>query len=140
MRLRPSRERYRSFVDDYKHRRLEDALEPTPASPSGPLLAGKRREYLHDYLRWLWPHRYQLAVVFLLALLVAGLEMIEPLFMRFIIDRVLLNDALDAVRPAAAPAAAEALGHEDRRNSLAADRRRRNDERAAAHGGHLAEH
>src|SRR5919106_301230 len=95
MRLRPSRERYRSFVDDYKHRRLEDALEPTPASPSGPLLAGKRREYLHDYLRWLWPHRYQLAVVFLLALLVAGLEMIEPLFMRFIIDRVLLNDALD---------------------------------------------
>ncbi|MGH7637326.1 MAG: ABC transporter ATP-binding protein, partial [Gemmatimonadaceae bacterium] len=34
-------------------------------------------------------------IVFVLALLRAGLEMIEPLFMRFIIDRVLLNTALD---------------------------------------------
>jgi ATP-binding cassette subfamily B protein/subfamily B ATP-binding cassette protein MsbA len=32
----------------------------------------------------------------LLALTVAALEMIEPLFMRFIIDRVLLNEALDS--------------------------------------------
>src|SRR5207247_4444976 len=31
-----------------------------------------------------------------LALLAAGLEMIEPLFMRFIIDRVLLNAGLDS--------------------------------------------
>ncbi len=30
----------------------------------------------------------------LLALVIAGLEMIEPLFMRFIIDRVLLNETL----------------------------------------------
>jgi ATP-binding cassette subfamily B protein len=33
--------------------------------------------------------------VFVLALLAAGLEMIEPLFMRFIIDQVLLNTLLD---------------------------------------------
>jgi len=33
--------------------------------------------------------------VFALALLTAGAEMIQPLFMRFIIDRVLLNRALD---------------------------------------------
>jgi ATP-binding cassette subfamily B protein/subfamily B ATP-binding cassette protein MsbA len=95
MRPRTSRERYRGFVQDYKQHRLEDPQQPKPASPSGPLLAGKTREYLRDYLRWLWPHRYQLGGVFLLALLVAGMEMIEPLFIRFIIDRVLLNDALD---------------------------------------------
>lgn len=34
-------------------------------------------------------------MLFVLALLAASLEMIEPLFMRYIIDRVLLNEALD---------------------------------------------
>jgi len=46
-------------------------------------------------VRWLRPYRYPLAGVFALALLVAGLEMIEPLFMRHIIDRILLNAGLD---------------------------------------------
>jgi ATP-binding cassette subfamily B protein/subfamily B ATP-binding cassette protein MsbA len=57
-----------------------------------------RREYLSDYLRWLWPHRWSIAILFALALAGAGLEMIEPLFMRFIVDRVLLVDGLDASR------------------------------------------
>ena len=35
--------------------------------------------------------RVTVALVMTLALVVAGLEMIEPLFMRFIIDRVLLE-------------------------------------------------
>jgi ATP-binding cassette subfamily B protein/subfamily B ATP-binding cassette protein MsbA len=48
-----------------------------------------------EYLRWLWPHRFAVAAVFGLALLAAGLQMVEPLFMRFIVDRVLLNQALD---------------------------------------------
>jgi ATP-binding cassette subfamily B protein len=94
-----SHERYRTFVDDYGHRRLEDPdlkKEQTAGEkPAGVLGSGKRREYLRDYLRWLWPHRFQLATVFVLALVVAGMEMIEPLFMRFIIDRVLLNSRLD---------------------------------------------
>ena len=34
--------------------------------------------------------------LFAFALIAAGLEMIEPLFMRFIIDRVLLNTRLEA--------------------------------------------
>ena len=59
------------------------------------LLGGKRREYLREYLRWLWPHRYGVAALFGLALIGTGLQMIEPLFMRFIIDRVLLNTTLD---------------------------------------------
>jgi ATP-binding cassette subfamily B protein/subfamily B ATP-binding cassette protein MsbA len=97
---RSSRQRYRTFVRDYKQRTLEDPEQPE-ASPTAEPTAGappaktKRREYLREYLRWLWPHRYAVAGVFLLALVVAGLQMVEPLFMRFIIDRVLLNRSLD---------------------------------------------
>jgi ATP-binding cassette subfamily B protein/subfamily B ATP-binding cassette protein MsbA len=104
---RSSRQRYRTFVEDYRHRRLDEEVEardrkpalaapeveppPAPASKK----KAKRREYMRDYFRWLWPYRYAVGVLAVLALLRAGLEMIEPLFMRFIVDRVLLNKTLD---------------------------------------------
>src|ERR1041385_5557472 len=88
---RSSRHRYRGFVKDYKLRRLDDSEDKggkqkddaaiangEAASP----LAG-RREYVRAYRRWLRSHRYAVGALFVLALLVAGLEMIEPLFMRF---------------------------------------------------------
>ena len=105
-----SRKRYKSFVEDYRQRRLDAALEaekkltpsdePEAPSDSGPsgwrgLIAGRRGQYLRQYIAWLWPHRHAGAVVFVLALVYAGLEMAEPLFMRFIIDRVLLTTDLD---------------------------------------------
>src|SRR5207302_8402544 len=88
------------LLEEYRHRRLDDTTEAaadatTPESPSLPRAKGKRREFLRDYLRWLRPHRYAAGVFFLLALIVAGLDLIEPLFMRFIIDHVLMNRALD---------------------------------------------
>ena len=94
---RSSRERYRSFVKDYKGRRLDDAEGDDDNSPpkAGARRRGKRRDYLRDYLRWLRPHRYGIVAVFVFALIAAGLQMIEPLFMRYIIDRVLLNTGLD---------------------------------------------
>jgi ATP-binding cassette, subfamily B, bacterial len=107
---RSSRSRYRRFVEDYLHRRLDDLEEGSEnGAPSSKADAGKgdnppqskgerrtkRREYMREYLRWLRPHRYAVGAVFVLALFVAALEMIEPLFMRFIIDRVLLNTELD---------------------------------------------
>jgi ATP-binding cassette subfamily B protein/subfamily B ATP-binding cassette protein MsbA len=105
-RPRSSRQRYRGFVEDYKHHRLDDATDgkkpvttggdATIASPPVPSKK-KHRKYVSDYLRWLRPHRYAVAGVFTLALAVAGLQMIEPLFMRFIIDHVLLNAKLNAV-------------------------------------------
>ena len=96
---RTSRQRYRAFVDDYKHRRLDDRVDS--ADDPNELTAregrkGRRREYLREYARWLWPYRWAVAGVFFLALITAGLQMIEPLFMRFIIDRVLLATDLDA--------------------------------------------
>ncbi len=101
---RSSRRRYLSFVDDYRRRRLDDESAASGAvstkdfvdvKPAATASKAKRREYLRTYLRWLLPHRWAVAVVFGLALVTAGVEMIQPLFMRFIIDKVLLNRALD---------------------------------------------
>src|SRR6185503_4466565 len=108
---RTSRERYRRFVQDYKLQRLDDSEEtgenkqpnddPQKADREASSPESKRerrtrrRKYMREYLRWLRPHRYAVGALFVLALLAAGLEMIEPLFMRFIIDRVLLNTELD---------------------------------------------
>ena len=88
---RSSRQRYRAFVQDYTQRRLDDGT----VGESQPLDRGTRRAYLRDYLRWLRPYRYAAGALLALALLTTGLQMIEPLFMRFIIDRVLLNTTLD---------------------------------------------
>jgi ATP-binding cassette subfamily B protein len=105
---RSSRQRYRDFVEDYQRRRLDESTDEKqgadPRTANGDASArdtqlqpgGKRRQYLREYLRWLWPQRHAVGAVFVLALLVAGLEMIEPLFMRFIVDHVLLNTELDS--------------------------------------------
>jgi len=89
-------------VDDYRSRRL-DQLTDAARSGAGPdsdggaaARKGKRRQFIRDYLTWLSPHRYRVGVVFLLAVTAAGLQLVEPLFMRNIIDRVLLNPTLDA--------------------------------------------
>ncbi|MEP6729940.1 MAG: ABC transporter ATP-binding protein [bacterium] len=108
---RSSRQRYREFVEDYAHGRLDDAADAVAGGrPAAQLQAGpaaptaqsgkdpkraKRREYLREYVRWLWPHRYRIGAVFTFALVVAGVQMVEPLFMRYIIDKVLLNKTLD---------------------------------------------
>jgi len=109
---RSSRDRYRRFVEDYRHQRLDDSEDGSEngqprddAAKAGEATAPalskrerktKRRQHLRAYLRWLWPHRWAVGVLFVLALLVAGLEMVEPLFMRFIIDKVLLNSGLES--------------------------------------------
>ncbi len=97
---RSSRQRFKTFVQDYKLRRLDDGdgdgRGPSESAADAPPRPGVRRRYVREYLRWLWPHRYAFAAVFLLALVRAGFEMIEPLFMRFMVDKVLLNQALAA--------------------------------------------
>src|SRR5262245_28176597 len=99
--LRSSRQRYRAFVRDYKARKLDEAAEaaerPKADANGAPKSQARpgRREYLRAYLRWLRPHRGSAAAVFLIALIVAGMEMVDPLFMRYIVDRVLLNTELD---------------------------------------------
>src|SRR5690348_793332 len=111
-RPRSSRRRYLAFVQDYKHRRLDDLTEAREnrrqledeGKTDAELVAqtprkrsSKRRKYLREYLRWLWPHRHAVVALFVLALVGAILQMVEPLFMRFIVDRVLLNTVMDSV-------------------------------------------
>jgi ATP-binding cassette, subfamily B, bacterial len=102
---RSSRERYRGFREKYKLGQLDDSADGAskPADDAAkaekdgkPRDKAKRREYMRDYFRWLWPHRSAVAIVFVLALMTGALDMLEPLFMRFIIDRILLNTNLDA--------------------------------------------
>lgn len=100
---RSSRLRFQAFREAYRQGKVDDpdqAKDPgADAKPdeSGPGEARKsRREYLRSYLRWLRPHRVGVVSVLLFALLTAGLQMVDPLFMRFIIDKVLLNASLDS--------------------------------------------
>ena len=121
---RSSRQRYRRFVEDYRLRRLDEVLEASDkpkliesgggiepaaagaapeaapdATPKRGLLRGRRRQYLREYLQWLKPYRYAVGAFIVLALVRAGFEMVEPLFLRHIVDKVLLNTALtDAAR------------------------------------------
>src|SRR5688572_796844 len=98
---RTSRAAFRKFVEAYKLRRLDDEAT-TPEKSDKPeepkslvrrwLRPGQRRTYLRAYLDWLKPHRGAVGVVFALAIVAAALQMVEPLFMRFIVDRVLLAD------------------------------------------------
>src|SRR5688572_2402843 len=90
-RPRTSRQHYDVFRRDYREGTLDDKIAGPNRQSAKTERGTKRREYLHDYLRWLWPERWAVAGIFALAILTAGLEMIEPLFMRFITDRVLLD-------------------------------------------------
>ena len=113
---RASRQRYSTFLRDYRQGRIDPpdgeskpaaqpsstaqgeagaGAPPEAAPPDAKTKRAKRREYLRDYFRWLWPHRTAVGIFFGLALAAAGLQMVEPLFMRFIVDRVLLNASLD---------------------------------------------
>src|SRR5258706_4935366 len=115
---RTSRRRFQRFVEDYKAKRLDALLDrerdpgASPAERDGQARgngasepqdsahekaerSARRRRYLREYFRWLVPHRGAVTAFVALALLRAVLEMIEPLFMRYMVDHVLLNKALD---------------------------------------------
>ena len=52
----------------------------------------KRRGYLRLYIQQLWPHWKMVALLGFLAVSISVLELIQPLFARYIIDQVLLAD------------------------------------------------
>ncbi len=55
----------------------------------------KRKKYLRLYLKELWPHWPAAALLVILSLSIAGLELVQPLFFRYIIDQILLNDSIE---------------------------------------------
>jgi ATP-binding cassette subfamily B protein/subfamily B ATP-binding cassette protein MsbA len=115
---RSSRRRYQAFVEDYRRGRLDapdsppadsTAVEAESAHATAQPAAARRRASLREYLRWLRPHRWSVAAFVTLALAVAGLQMVEPLFLRHIVDRVLLAQGLATVERMARLNAAGAL-------------------------------
>jgi ATP-binding cassette subfamily B protein/subfamily B ATP-binding cassette protein MsbA len=54
----------------------------------------KRRAYLRLYVQRLWPHWPMVALLTTIAVAIAVLEILQPLFGRYIIDQILLNDEI----------------------------------------------
>ncbi len=96
---RSSRKRYAVFreafregkLSEFTHHHYEQPEAPDP--PEG--RKTRQRKYIRQYADWIWRFRRSATTVLVIAILVAALETIQPLFMRYIIDQVLLNTALD---------------------------------------------
>ena len=84
-----SKQRLKSFQRDRKSGKVAAPTSPDDKSKRPDPL--KRRHYLRQYIRWLWPYRFALLVLFVLALVAAGLDLVWPWTIKLIIDRVLLT-------------------------------------------------
>src|SRR5687767_2986068 len=73
-----------------------DGAPSTNGEPTTPRPKEERKRYFREYRRWLWPYRWALGVVFVLAVLGAGLDMVWPLAIKQIIDGVLLPEGVEA--------------------------------------------
>lgn len=85
-----SRQRYETFRRAYKEGRVDELAVSEAQDKLPPPPKEQRRQHLWQYLGWLRPHLRSVAVVLLLAGLNAGLDTLPPLFLRFVVDRVLL--------------------------------------------------
>lgn len=77
--------RFRAFLREYKARRR---------ATSAPWHRGLPR--WREYERWLRPYRLDIAWCLLVALVALGFQLVEPLFLRATVDRVLLAPGLEA--------------------------------------------
>jgi ATP-binding cassette, subfamily B, bacterial len=59
----------------------------------------QRRRYLGQYAAWLWPHRWAMAVVLVLALIVTSLDMAWPLAIKLAVDLVAKPGQQDVMGP-----------------------------------------
>ncbi len=78
--------------DEKPDEALDDDSDNGQKKKLTPEQKAKRRGYLRLYIRRLWIHWKLVALLIFFALAVACLDMIQPLFMRHIIDNVLLGD------------------------------------------------
>ncbi len=115
-RIVPSRKLYDRFRTAYAEKRLreldrelsnEEHDGDTARKTDGDEDAGagegqrpeaSRREYLGLYIRWLWRYWPTATLLIVLSLLVAAFELTHPLFLRYILDHVLLDTSLPRPR------------------------------------------
>jgi ATP-binding cassette subfamily B protein/subfamily B ATP-binding cassette protein MsbA len=87
-----SKRRFANFLHRFK--RNEFDTDDSSDSPDRHRPDKKmRRNYLRLYIRRLWPHWRLVALLVVLALLIASLDLVQPLFMRYVIDHIILADA-----------------------------------------------
>lgn len=95
----PSRKRFSEFVRRFRAGENvgqddgpdgEDG-QPKPDAKSAERKT-RRKSYLRAYIQRLWPHWWLVTVLTVFAVLVSALEIVQPLFARYIFDDVLLAD------------------------------------------------
>ena len=97
-----SKDRFATFLEkfrsgQYKQKSLDDKSEPEDKDAAETKEdKNKRRGYLKQYIRQLWPHRKMVLLLVALAITVAVLEISTPLFGRYIIDQILLAEKTNA--------------------------------------------
>ena len=92
-----SKGRFSAFLEKFKRGALKSEIEEASEkdakeSTDQKEKSRKRRGYLRLYAGRLWPHWRLVLVLILLAIVVSVLEIIQPLFARYIFDDVLLSD------------------------------------------------
>ena len=100
-----SKSRFGVFLDKFKNGQLKSLSDKDSNKPekqksdkNDPEKKQKRRGYLKLYIKRLWPHWRQVALLVVLAIAVSVLEIIQPLFARYIFDDVLLADMETSTR------------------------------------------
>jgi ATP-binding cassette subfamily B protein/subfamily B ATP-binding cassette protein MsbA len=97
---RSSRRRFEKFRHAYRQGRshelvTDEALaQETAQQHERHADPSHRRAYLRKYLRWLLPELRMVVTLVFLALTAAGLEMIQPLFMRHIINEIIMGEGI----------------------------------------------
>ena len=96
-----SKGRFAKFLSKFKRgelksefdesRKGEDSKKKKPTAEE----KKKRRSYLRLYINRLWPHWRLVSFLAILAVAVSVLEIIQPLFARYIFDQVLLGEGLE---------------------------------------------
>jgi len=93
-----SKGRFGEFVGKLKSGELtrkdrsRDGGKDSKKKKKDPEAKRKRRGYLRQYIDQLWPHWKMVVVLGFLAVAISVLELIQPLFARYIIDQILLAD------------------------------------------------
>lgn len=87
-----SRRCYREFIAHYRKYRREPQRGAAEEQRADNFLA--RQPQLHMYLHWLRPYRNTIAILVMLGLLGSALLLIQPLCLRYIVDRILLNNTI----------------------------------------------
>ena len=80
-----------------KHRAASARPAAAPADPK-PVPGGNRRAYLRSYVDWLWPYRFSLAGLFVMALAAAALDLVWPLAISGIINGLTAGGANTSAR------------------------------------------